>query len=61
MPARTYIPTLRLLAHQLSVYTSKYSATIQASMSPSQVAAFLAFISCLADLISELGAQPYGD
>jgi len=56
--ARTYLPTLRDLLHIVQVYISGHQPQLEANMTAPQVTALLAFISCLIDLVSALGAEP---
>jgi hypothetical protein len=58
---RNYQPTLRVLLGSVSRYTTRNQARIQAGMTAPQVAAFLAFISCMIDLIAALGTTPVED
>ncbi len=58
MPGRTYLPTLRRLLHQVSVYTTAHQARLEDVMTSSQLTAFTAFITALQDLVTELGPEP---
>lgn len=55
MAARTYQPTLRLLAHTMSVFIGRYSALILAHMTGDQVIIFNAYVAALNELIEALG------
>jgi hypothetical protein len=59
--ARTNVPTLRALAHTMSVYVTRYQATLQTHLTAPQIVALLAFIQCLDDLINALGEAPTED
>lgn len=55
MANRTYQPTLRALAHAMSVFIGRYSALILAHMTGDQVTIFNAYVAALNDLIEALG------
>lgn len=55
--ARNYQPTLRAILHTTQVYIARYQPALEEGMTAGQVVALLAFIQCLIDLVSALGAE----
>lgn len=54
MAARTYQPTLRALAHAMSVFIGRYGALIIAHMTGDQQLIFAAYVEALNALIAAL-------
>lgn len=57
MAARNYQPTLRRLAHAMSVFIGRYTALILAHMTGDQTVIFNAYVAALNDLIEMLGTD----
>ena len=53
--AKSFIPGLRIIVQGAHKYATRYQSTLSAGLSPSQYTALLAFISCCASLLAELG------
>lgn len=54
MAARTYQPTLKRLAHTISVFIARYQTLLLQGMNPAQALALTAFMQALDDLITTL-------
>nr|CRY96497.1 hypothetical protein [uncultured prokaryote] len=59
--AKTYQPTLRLLAHQISVFIARWRIGLQAGLTPEQAVALATFEVGLTGLLTALGAAPIED
>lgn len=57
MASRTYQPTLRLLAHTMSVFIGRYGVLILAHLTGDQTIVFNAYVAALNDLIEALGTD----
>lgn len=60
MAAKTYVPGLRFVADVSQRYATRYQKQLSASLTTDQYTALLAFIACVADLLSKLGPNPIG-
>jgi hypothetical protein len=56
--AKTYVPTLSLIARSLNVYIVKYQATIEANLTAPQKTALQALLTCLQAFLTALGELP---
>jgi hypothetical protein len=56
--AKTYQPTLRLLAHRLNVFIARWREGLLAGMTPTQATALATFEVGLIGLLESLGAEP---
>lgn len=58
MAQKLYVSGLRIVAGESHRYATRYQAQLQANLTPTQYTALLAFITCVAQLLADLGKQP---
>jgi len=58
MAQKLYVSGLRIVAGESHRYATRYQAQLQSNLTPTQYTALLAFITCVAQLLADLGKQP---